>query len=169
MRLFLTAFLFFCLQTGKSQLLFETVINTAGGSATPSAIHLEWNVGELTSVDLYSGGNIVVTAGLLQGDVPTSTGFLYLTLPTDAVSFYPNPVAQNLLGNFRFNRSGELYVRILGAGGQTIRHWKMEVRSGVVQRQFSVHDLAAGSYFTEVIFVPSTGLTQKGFYTILKL
>jgi hypothetical protein len=151
------------------QMAIESVLNTSGGSATPSTVHLEWNVGEMTSIDLYSAGTTVITAGLLQGNVSTPTNVLYINLPVDAVAFYPNPVAQNLLGTFRFTKSGDLYIRVLNLKGQLIRHWKMQIRDGSMQRNFMLNDLAAGTYFTEVIFVPTTGLMQKGTFTILKL
>lgn len=151
------------------QISIESVLNTSGGSATPSAVHLEWNVGELTSIDLYSAGSTVITAGLLQGNTSTPTGIFYLNLPADAAAFYPNPVAQNLNGSFRFNRSGDVYVRVLNVKGQTLCQWKWQVQEGQSQKQFLLDELTGGTYFTEVIFVPSSGVMQKGTYTILKL
>jgi hypothetical protein len=167
----LTSFIIFMFSCSVSygQIKIESVLNTSGGSATLSAVHLEWNVGEMTSVDLYSAGTTIVTAGLLQGNVSTPTSVLYINLPANAVAFYPNPVAQNLNGSFRFNRSGDLYVRILNVKGQTLYQWKWQVQEGQSQKQFLLDELAGGTYFTEVIFVPSAGVMQKGTYTIIKL
>jgi hypothetical protein len=167
---FLSVFLFIVVCSASyGQIAIESILNTSGGSATPSTVHLEWNVGEMTSVDLYSAGSTVITAGLLQGSMSTPTGIFYLNLPANAVAFYPNPVAQNLNGSFRFTRSGDLYVRILNVKGQALYQWKWQVQEGQSQKQFLLDELTGGTYFTEVIFVPSAGMMQKGTYTILKL
>ncbi len=169
MRLFsLFIFMISC-SFSYGQIAIESVLNTSGGSSTFSDIHIEWNVGEMTSVDLYSGSNAVITAGLLQGDVSTSMGVFYLNLPADAVALYPNPVVQTLSGTFRFYQSGNVYIRVLNAKGQILRYWKWQVLEGQTQKHFSLDELSAGTYFTEVMFIPSSGLMQKGTYTILKL
>ena len=155
----------FCL----AQSNIDYTLNTTGGSATSSSSHLEWSLGEMVSIDLYSSANTVITAGLLQGIPSVSTSIPVLPLPANAVTFFPNPTTeQHLHGNFRFTQSGELYIRLLDIKGQALRSWKMPIRASGLQ-QLSLEGLAAGSYFTEVIFKPVTGSIQKGIYTIVKL
>ena len=178
--LFFGMAMLFCIQ-GQSQSISPFALNSMGGSFenATSYTRLEWNFGELTLTDTYTGANAVtLTNGLLQpctNEVEKS--FIHYYFGINEWKIFPN-VTQGLFElDFFINLPGNLTLQLTNALGQVIN--KREIIYHCCNRieQYDLSNQPNGTYFINAVFTPNLGFEQlphtivrrKGTFKVMKV
>ena len=160
----------FGIKYSYAQLSIEFITNNTGGAANPAAIHMDWSVGEMTSIDFYSGANTIITAGVLQDFLSVPTAINYPVLSPVQIQLYPNPVTEGFLCTFNFSKQGNISIRLTNTAGQMISNWQIPLMdAGVFRQYFDMTGFTRGTYFAEIIYLPTNGRPMKEVYSIIKL
>lgn len=150
-----------------AQSLSPQVISSTGGFSNNGGNgSLSYTVGEMTMVQTFSSGNVILTQGFQQPNDFT-VGLLDIT-KDDFGSFvmYPNPAVDNMSYAFTFPESGNVKVAVVNNIGQTMSDvYNSAYTNGKTVETLNVTNYAAGVYFMNLTF---TGDKDGKVYTISK-
>jgi len=135
---------------GYSQMVKPFTVNSAGGTATTGGIVIDWSFAEMMMINTASGGNLIVTAGLLQ-PIDPNVGSPELTEDIYQLRAYPNPVADQLFLESQLPEAAELTCQLLDITGKQVECRKVQAQAGTQIEGFSLFDYPSGDYLLRVI------------------
>lgn len=150
-----------------AQSLSPQVISSTGGFSNNGGNgSLSYTVGEMTMVQTFSAGNVILTQGFQQPNDFT-TGLLDVTKDEfGSFVMYPNPAVDNMSYGFSFPESGTVKVTVVNNIGQAMTDvYNGTYTSGKTVEVLNVTNFAAGVYFMNLTF---TGDKDGKVYTISK-
>lgn len=151
----------------NAQSIGPSIINAAGGSATiGSALH-EFSIGELAVVHTATTSNIVVTHGVLQPIMKT-TSIKDADFFKQFLSLYPNPTQNIVYFQPSFRRGGLLSYQLYDVVGRVVMDGSFELKYGSEKQQLVLGHLVSGSYMLQVRFEQGSN-TFNTAYKIQKL
>ncbi len=151
----------------NAQSIGPSIINAAGGSANVgSAIH-EFSIGEMAVVHTASTSNIVITHGVLQ-PVMKTTSIKDADFFKQFLSLYPNPTQNIVYFQPSFRRGGVLSYQLFDIVGRNVMHGSFDLKYGNEKQQLVLGHLVSGSYMLNIRFEQGTN-TFNTAYKIQKL
>lgn len=151
--------LMFCIR-GQSQSIAPSIFNSAGGSydAPGLSTRFEWNFGELTLVDTYSGsgGNLILTQGLLQPctDMVTKSPEILL-FGANEIKIFPNVTPGIFEVDFFLNIPGQMELQLTDALGRVINKRNFTYHCCDRIERYDISKYADGVYFLNARFTPN--------------
>ena len=132
----------------RAQSLSPMVISSGGGSATTSAVSLDYNLGEVAVTTLSSSNNIL-TQGFEQPSSGTSSIVSTQTRET-GINAWPNPASYILYVKADNISAGPAFVQLIDIQGRSLNEFSNVSLSG---RPLAIpmQDLQPGMYMLRVI------------------
>ncbi|MCW5909339.1 MAG: T9SS type A sorting domain-containing protein [Chitinophagales bacterium] len=146
----------------SAQSVSMQVISPTGGFFSNSNNRIAHTTGEMTMVQTFSSGSIVLTQGFHQPEKQNTVSINDFT-PTGIASFllYPNPVTDFCKLNFELPNAGHVSVTLLNAVGQTVLASSSQYYdSGNHTQALSLDACAAGFYVVRMQFTDNRGKTH---------
>jgi hypothetical protein len=158
----------FLLNHALAQVSIVSTLNNTGNYTANGNIQLEWSAGELTSISIFNNGLLLISTGILQGATPLPTGVITYPIASNAVKLFPNPAQNNFNGSYSFDRPGIITTEIIGSNGVRLRLFTYTYSTGIVNEQYAVETLPAGTYLLKVTFTPYIStILQTGIYKLI--
>jgi len=142
-----------CCVITRGQSLSPQVLASTGGFFSNAANSFSYTVGEMTMVQTFSNGNIILTQGFQQSD-ETPTGIPAVT-NNDFGTFtlYPVPTVDKLSFNFQFSENGSISISVFNDLGQkTADVYNATYSGGKTAENLNVSVYPAGIYFLTLSF-----------------
>jgi hypothetical protein len=150
--------LLFCIR-GQSQSITPSILNAAGGNYYNPGMYtqFEWSFGELTLTDTYtaSGGNLILTNGLLQPctDMATRSPEILL-FGTNEYKIFPNVTTGPFELDFFLNIPGQMDLQLTNALGQVLNKRSFEYHCCDRIERYDISSFPNGVYFINARFTP---------------
>ena len=159
--LFFTVGIFFS-AFSYSQSVTPQILNSTGGTNFFTFYRYEWSFGEATSIATLSGGNITVTAGVLQpGTHNPATVNNNTAWGKDEIKILPNPVQNMLEIDFLSKQQGNVTMTLLDESGKQITRTSfMYYGTGSIQKM-NVSTYPSGAYFLTILLDPINTSVKK--------
>ena len=129
----------------------QSTLNATSGGGTIAGNSYNYSIGEMTLVSTESGGNIVVTQGLLQpteNKAPDAVNNIIIT--QGQLNIYPNPSSAIVYLQPQFDKGEELQMTLLDLIGKVIRKTTYQLENGNEKQQIDISSLANGSYLLNI-------------------
>lgn len=150
----------------RGQSIGPSTLNASGGSGTIGSTKFDWSVGEMTMVSTFTGSSVIVTQGVLQNDISSSSvGSISLN---EHLQVFPNPASTLVNLQLNSDKEGTLQYTLLDMTGKRITDRKTAIKQGTNTEQMDISNLAAAVYMLEVSFTSASG-TASSSYKIDKL
>lgn len=169
-KLFTLLFIAALAVSAKAQMLTPTVISTTGAYSSNANGSLSYTVGEMSMVETFSAGGVILTQGFQQ---PTdkAVGLLDITKdPYGSFVLYPNPAVDQMFFGFEFPEKGKVAVSMYDAIGQKVADlYESNYDGGKTVQEMNVSTYAAGLYFLTVTHTDENGkvnVTTKKFNVV---
>lgn len=133
------------LNYGMAQSLSPTVVSPSGAFYQNGTGMLSTTVGEMSMVQTFSSGSVILTQGFQQA-FDFGVG-IHESPATYAFSLYPNPTTGNVVLQIPEGISGDVDLLLFDAVGQLVWQKSFGVLSGGSTAALSLESLAEGSYF----------------------
>lgn len=138
-----------------AQSLSPQVISSTGGFSNNGGNgSLSYTVGEMTMVQTFSSGNVILTQGFQQPNDFT-VGLLDVTKDEfGSFVMYPNPAVDVMSYGFSFPEAGRVEIAVFNNAGQRMADvYQANYVDGKTIEVLNVSNYAAGLYFMTVSFV----------------
>ncbi len=130
-------------------------------------ITISYTIGEMTLVDSWKYGNLMITQGILQPvNERASTDLDFFT--ADEIKLSPNPTPGILNVQFNSLSPGKLLVYMYDITGKLLNAEEFQY-TGFNTRQFDMMKYASATYLLRVIFQPANGKQKQGSFRIVKI
>lgn len=164
------AFLLVLLMNQANSQLAST-FNSTGNSFSNGYLNIEWSVGELALIHSMqsSGGEAMITNGLLQPKILLTSGNTNFNFSNDEIRIFPNPTPDKVEINFLTNQQGVMKVDVIDVSGKIVLSRKV-INYGIGNIEvFDLRSFAPATYFFRIDLIPAYGsVPKKGFYKIVK-
>lgn len=151
----------------NAQSIGPSTINAAGGSANIGNTTHEFSIGEMAVVSTASTSNIVITHGVLQPLMKT-TSIKDTDFFKQFLSLYPNPTQNVIYFQPSFKQGGLLSYQLFDIVGRLLIDGSFDLKYGNEKQQLVLGHLVSGSYMLSVRFEQG-GNTFNTAYKIQKL
>jgi hypothetical protein len=134
--------------------------------ATAGNITISYTIGEITLVESWQKGNLLVTQGVLQPlQVSKEDGFGGFN--DEEIKVYPNPVPNLLFIKIGLHNAGKIFLQLYDAAGKLLINENIDY-SGFTTRQYQLTGYAGAAYLLRIQFHSSSGRIKQGTYKIIK-
>jgi hypothetical protein len=141
------------------------VINIGGGSYSGTSIGLEWNIGEITSIDAYTSGSWQMYTGVLQ----TSIAYPFIrNISPGEIKLGPNPFRDKIKVETAFKTEGTVTVNVYDNFSRKVFTKDFISRQEYFNEWMLLQKLLNGLYYLEVIYNNPTGQKNRNIYKIIK-
>lgn len=130
-------------------------------------ITISYTIGEMTLVDSWKYGNLMITQGILQPVKERASTDLDIFTP-DEIKLFPNPTPGVLTVQFNSLSPGKLLVYMYDNTGKLLDAEEFQY-TGFSTRQYDMMKYANATYLLRVIFLPASGKQKQGSFRILKI
>lgn len=156
------SFLYFAIPS-SAQRITPQVINAGGMPSKSGVVSLDFSIGEQSSITQYTASpSLSLTAGFLQAFSPLVTGLTRSPRNQEVtLMLYPNPAADytNLRGVLSV--PGQLSFQLIDIQGRVLQSHPQQYFQNVVEKEFSIAELAAGMYFIRLIYAGEGGIQAR--------
>ncbi|MGI8598650.1 MAG: T9SS type A sorting domain-containing protein [Chitinophagaceae bacterium] len=148
-----------------------STFNATGNSYSRGNVNFEWSVGELALIHSMesSGGEVMITNGLLQPKILLASGNTNFNFSYDEIRIFPNPTPNKVEINFLTNQQGIMKVDVIDVTGKIMLSRKV-INYGIGNIEvFDLTTFAPATYFFRIDLIPAYGsVPKKGLYKIVK-
>jgi Secretion system C-terminal sorting domain len=156
--------------SARAQSITPSTHNSTGGTALLGTHIIDWSVGDMALVSTFSAASIIVTQGVLQPADKLPPLRINPELATiNDIKVYPNPTSNLLMIEGSIAHSGTLEYQLIDIAGNVLMSNKEANSSGVFAQRLNVSQLAAATYYLQLIFTQSDHTTTSTTFTIQKL
>ncbi len=155
----LVSFFLVLFLSGSMSSAGQSVISSAGASASGGGVQLSWTVGEPVIATLAAGGHIL-TQGFHQSKL-TITALEPIAFPGLELTVYPNPVSSTLRLDITGERPEELFLSLFNMEGKALLTRPVEALPELINMEL----YTPGSYLLKVYRGQGQSL---GTFTIVK-
>jgi hypothetical protein len=159
----------FLLNQANSQV--ASTLNSTGNSFSNGYLNFEWSVGETVLINSMesSGGEAMITNGLLQPKLLLVSGNTKFNFSYDEIRIFPNPTPDKVEINFLTNQQGVMKVDVIDVTGKIMISRKV-INYGIGNIEvFDLSSFAPATYFFRIDLIPAYGsVPKKGLYKIIK-
>lgn len=142
-----------------AQNVSPSVINVGGLNTKSASFSLDYSIGEQSSITQYTAStSLGLTAGFLQAFSPLVTGLSRWPSNKEArLMLYPNPASDYTTLRGTLYAPGKLSFQLLDNQGRVLQSHPQQYFQNVVEKEFSISELAAGMYFIRLIYAGEEG------------
>ena len=164
--LLILIFLFFT-EIGKAQSITKSpfVLNAGGGSNNGAAVSLEWNIGEVSSIDAFTAGTWQMYTGVLQ----TSIAYPFIrNISPGEIKLGPNPFRDKIKVETAFKTEGTVTINVYDNFSRKVFTKDFTSRQEYFNEWMALQKLLSGIYYLEVLYTDISGQKNRNIYKIIK-
>lgn len=156
-----------------SQSIAPQVINTTGGTYKKGYHVLDWSVGEMALVGVFTASNssLIITNGFLQPYIHDLSSPIPDNLFTyDEIRILPNPTYGMVEVNFLTKQQGRVKMIMHDRNGHLMYHKEFHLEGYGRFERINMSAFICGTYMLRIELIPDPGsVAKKGVYKIIKL
>ena len=156
---------FFMLTASKTNA--QQITNTSGGNGNIGLFFFDWSFGELSLVNTLQTGNLLLTQGLIQGEIKVLDANNSGGITDNDIKILPNPTSGSLNILAGFLKPGTISFILFDANGKLLQK-RTEVYAGFTTYNFILTNYSNGLYPMHIIWEPTGEVKKVKTYKILK-
>ncbi|MBA2249571.1 MAG: hypothetical protein H0W12_05215 [Chitinophagaceae bacterium] len=165
-------FITFLSLSSLSQSITPSTFNATGGAHdNPGSYYrYEWSVGEMTSVETFSGSSIVLTTGVLQPFTELVGLSPHIILFTNnEYHLFPSPTTGKFELDFALRLPGNMVMQLLDESGRILESRSLRYEGNGSINHFDISRYPNGHYIMATTFTPDMKRgSSDNFVTIRK-
>lgn len=152
---------------GKSQSVAKSpfILNNGGGSSNGSTVSLEWNIGEVSSIEAFATGAWQLYTGVLQ----TSVAYPFIrNINPGEIKLGPNPFHDKIKVETAFKTEGSVIVNVYDNFSRKVFTKEFVSQQEYFNEWMALQKLLSGMYYLEVLYTDISGQKNRNIYKIIK-